>query len=76
MINYPVFTEKSTNLLEKQDKYTFELSRQFTKPQIRVIVEKLCSVRVRAVNTIRGFGKKRGSAKGTRFKRAFITVEN
>lgn len=56
-----VITEKSMRGVEA-GKYTFEVSRDATKPKIREAVERLFGVRVVKVNTLRipGKTKRRG----------------
>jgi large subunit ribosomal protein L23 len=52
----PVITEKST-LATEHDQVIFNVSRTATKPQIKEAVEKLFSVKVKAVNTLIRKGK-------------------
>ncbi len=52
----PVITEKSTRGSE-HNQVTFRVPMTATKPEIRVAVEKLFSVKVLAVNTLRQVGK-------------------
>lgn len=56
-----VITEKSMRSVDA-GKYTFEVRRDATKPQIREAVERLFGVRVVKVNTLRipGKTKRRG----------------
>lgn len=73
-----VFTEKASRLVEKYDKYTFEVDVRLTKPQIRQFVEKFFDVKVLYVNTHLPPHKKRrtGVAQGvqTQYKRAIVTL--
>lgn len=55
----PVVTEKSTNALMEQNKYTFEVDRDANKLQIKRAVEEIFKVKVVAVNTMRIQGKLR-----------------
>jgi large subunit ribosomal protein L23 len=55
----PWVTEKSTLLKEKQGVLCFEVSRHATKVDIRRAVEKLFSVKVASVRTVRLRGKLR-----------------
>ena len=48
----PVVTEKSVELIEKENKLTFIVKRTATKHQIRRAVEKLFGVKVVKVNTL------------------------
>lgn len=52
----PVVTERSTSL-QAQDKYVFEVALDATKVMIKLAVEKLFSVHVLNVNTVRTRGK-------------------
>lgn len=74
----PVMTEKTTALMESDDKVVFRVARNATKPQIRAAVEQLFGVKVRRVNTMImpskpkrvGFNWGRRSA----FKKAVVTL--
>jgi len=48
-----VFTRKSSALLEKYNKYTFEVADHWTKVHVRWVVEKIFSVPVANVNILR-----------------------
>jgi large subunit ribosomal protein L23 len=50
LIRRPIVTEKATILLE-DNKYTFEVAPQASKPQIRAAIESLFEVKVIRVNT-------------------------
>jgi large subunit ribosomal protein L23 len=73
----PIVTEKATGLME-ENKYTFEVQDNATKPLIRYAVEEIFGVRVTAVNTYSPPRKKRrlGRFTGyrTRHKRAVVTL--
>ncbi len=56
IVRRAVITEKSMRGAEA-GKYTFEVARDATKPQIREAVEHLFGVRVVKVNTLRMVGK-------------------
>lgn len=79
LIKYPVSTEKSYRLIEK-NQYTFDVDVKLTKPQIRKVFENLFDVQVLAVNThLLPTKKKRlGLNQGykTRYKRAIITIKS
>lgn len=47
----PHLTEKTTRLLEQENKVTFKVKYEATKPQIREAVERLFDVDVEKVNT-------------------------
>ena len=54
-----VITERSTDLQEHQNKYTFKVNPRATKIDIRQAVEEIFKVRVKQVNTVRMPGKLR-----------------
>ena len=78
----PKVTEKATKLTEKLNRYTFRVSPQANKYQIKMLVEKLYGVKVVNVNTavVRGKNKSRWTKSGllrgktSAYKKAFITV--
>lgn len=74
----PVITEKSMERIG-DGKYTFVVSRNATKPQIRRAVEELFDVEVEKVNTITMRGKVRrlGRFAGRRpdWKKAVVTLK-
>ena len=75
----PIVTEKATRYSEKQNCYTFAVSPDANKFQIKDIVEKLYNVRVVQVNTANYAGKRRqrsGLLRGRKdaFKKAYVTV--
>ena len=73
----PVLTEKSTRISEL-NQFVFRVLPDATKPEIKVAVEKLFSVKVDAVNTLNVKGKvkmfrgRRG--KRSDFKKAVVTL--
>lgn len=48
----PVVTEKATRLTDKENSYTFRVSPEATKPQIKALVEELYGVKVTKINTM------------------------
>ncbi|MBD5244958.1 MAG: 50S ribosomal protein L23 [Bacteroides sp.] len=78
----PIVTEKATKLSEKLNRYTFRVSPEANKYQIKQLVEKLYGVKVVNVNTalVRGKNKSRWTKSGllrgktNAYKKAFITV--
>ena len=50
LVKYPVITEKSCRLIEK-NKYTFDIDLRLTKTQIKKMFEKLFNVKIIAINT-------------------------
>jgi len=79
----PVITEKSSQLSEKLNKYTFVVNKKATKSQIKKAIELLYNVKVEKVNTLIQRGKryliytKRGISKGRKpfYKKAIITLK-
>jgi large subunit ribosomal protein L23 len=78
IIKRPVFTEKTTRLLEKSGQYAFDVDPILTKPRIRFLIEKRFSVRVSAINVHRIPSKKRRGGISSGFtptlKRVFVTL--
>ena len=78
----PIVTEKATAYSEKQNCYTFAVSPDANKFQIKDIIEKLYNVRVEKVNIANYAGKRKqrytkgGLIRGRRnaFKKAYVTV--
>ena len=62
----PIVTEKATKLSEKLNRYTFRVSPEANKYQIKQLVEKLYGVKVVNVNTalVRGKNKSRWTKSG------------
>lgn len=78
----PIVTEKANKLSEKMNRFTFRVSPDANKYQIKTMVEKLYGVKVVAVNTAnyRGKNKSRYTKSGliqgktNAFKKAIITL--
>ena len=78
----PIVTEKATKLTEKLNRYTFRVSPEANKYQIKSLVEKLYEVKVVNVNTavVRGKNKSRWTKSGllkgstSSYKKAYVTV--
>ena len=78
----PIVTEAATRLTDKLNRYTFRVSPDANKFQIKDLVEKLYGVKVLAVNTsnVRSKNKSRYTKSGLlrgktdRWKKAFVTV--
>ena len=79
LIKYPVITEKSCRLIEK-NKYTFDVDKKLTKVQIKKILENLFQINIISVNThLPPIKKKRlGLKQGykARYKRVIITIKS
>jgi large subunit ribosomal protein L23 len=75
----PIITEKST-LLQESGKYTFEVSKHATKPQIKSAISELFDVSVSSVNILvrkgkpKTFGRNRIISPQT--KRAIVTLKD
>lgn len=78
----PILTERATNLTEKLNVYTFAVSPDANKPQIKQIVEDLYGVKVVRVNTavVRPKRKQRWTKSGLlrgkteKWKKAMVKV--
>lgn len=74
----PVVSEKSYDLIENNNTYTFEVDPRANKEQIRDAIEKVFEVRVLRVNTMnrKGKMKRTGWKLGKRkdVKRAVVTL--
>ncbi len=79
----PIVTEKATKLTEKLNRYTFRVSPEANKYQIKSLVEKLYGVKVVNVNTavVRSKNRSRWTKSGllrgktSAWKKAFVTIE-
>ncbi len=80
----PIITERATKLSEKRNCYTFRVSPDANKYQIKTLVEQLYGVKVASVNTavVRGKNKSRWTKSGllrgktAAWKKAYVTVAN
>ena len=78
----PIVTEKATQLSDKLGRYTFRVSPEANKYQIKSLIEQVYGVKVLSVNTanMRGKNKSRWTKSGllrgksNSYKKAFITV--
>ena len=77
IIRSPIITEKTT-IISEHNQVTFKVPLEVTKPEIKVAVEGLFEVKVKAVNTIVQKGKVkrfRGRlGKRSDFKKAIVTL--
>ncbi|MFD6953098.1 50S ribosomal protein L23 [Nocardiopsis sp. TSRI0078] len=73
----PVISEKSYGLMD-ENKYTFIVSPDANKTQIKIAIEKIFEVKVTSVNTINRKGKRKrtrfGYGKRPDTKRAIVSV--
>ena len=78
IIKAPIITEKSNDQIEKQNKYSFKVSLNANKVEIKQAVEAIFNVKVVDVNTIRVLPKRRrvGKYEGYRsaYKKAICTL--
>lgn len=78
LILAPIVSEKSTRAMEQANQYVFKVLKDAAKPEIKVAVEKLFSVKVLDVQTLNVKGKKKGGQKtpGRRsdWKKAYVTL--
>ena len=78
----PIVTEKATAVSEKLNRYTFCVSPDANKYQIKNLVEELYGVKVTSVNTMNYEGKRKqrytkaGLIRGKKpsFKKAIVTL--
>lgn len=78
----PIVTEKATQLTERLNRYTFRVSPEANKHQIKDLIEKLYGVKVVSVNTqnVRSKNRSRWTKSGllrgktAAWKKAYVTV--
>ena len=75
----PVVSEKSYGLME-QNVYTFYVSPDSNKTQIKIAIEEIFGVKVASVNTVNRDGKRKrtrtGFGKRKATKRAYVTLRD
>jgi large subunit ribosomal protein L23 len=78
----PVITEKSNRLMEDHGKYTFEVSLDASKLEIKNAIQELFGVKVKKVNTMivkpkkkRVLGRIRQYGRTKKWKKAIVTLE-
>ena len=75
----PVVSEKSYGLME-QNVYTFYVSPDSNKTQIKIAIEQIFGVKVSSVNTVNREGKRKrtrtGFGKRKDTKRAYVTLRD
>ena len=78
-IKYPLFTEKSLQLTKEKEQYTFIVTKQLTKPELKFFVENFFNVKVLKINTMilpkQVSAKKRVKGYYSQYKKAFITLK-
>jgi len=75
----PLFSEKTSMLKEVKNVYTFEVSMNANKIEIKKAIEKIFEVDVESVNTIKYAGKPkrfgRYSGYKSDWKKAYVTIK-
>lgn len=75
----PIITEKTSSIQTQNNSYTFRVSINANKIEIRKAIEKIFNVHVLDVNTIRQFGKVkrmgRYSGKRADWKKAIVKLK-
>jgi len=75
----PLFSEKTTGLKETKNVYTFQVSINANKIEIKKAIEKIFDVDVTDVNTIKMFGKPKRTGRWAGYKsdwkKAYVTVK-
>ncbi len=75
----PVLTEKSSDMSQAHNKYSFKVSRDSNKKEIGSAVQELFKVKVEKVNTISMRGKKKRvrfrEGKTPDWKKAIVTLK-
>ena len=71
IIKGPIITEKSNDLLEKENKYTFKVALEANKVEIKQAIEEIYNVKVLDVNTVRVLPKHRRVGKYDGFRSAY-----
>ena len=78
IIKRPIITEKSLDITEEK-KYTFEVDKNATKPEIKKAIEEIFGVDVESVNTMNMYGKlkRQGVSQGRRpaWKKAIVKLK-
>jgi large subunit ribosomal protein L23 len=78
IIKKPLLSDKTVGLINNSQ-YSFLVTRNSNKPQIKAAIEKLFNVKIKKVNTVtqpikqRRVGKFIGNK--TRYKKAIVTLE-
>ena len=71
IIKGPIITEKSNDLLEKENKYTFKVALEANKVEIKQAIEEIFNVKVVDIATIRVLPKHRRVGKYEGFRPAY-----
>lgn len=71
IIKGPIITEKSNDLLEKENKYTFKVALEANKVEIKQAIEEIYKVKVVDIATIRVLPKHRRVGKYEGYRSAY-----
>lgn len=71
IIQAPIITEKTMNLKESYNKYTFKVAKTANKVEIKNAVEEIFKVKVVSVNTINVLPKRKRVGRHEGFKPAY-----
>ena len=71
IIKAPIITERTTQLIESQNRYTFKVDRKANKVEIKKAVEMIFNVNVVSVNTINVLPKFKRMGKYEGYKNAY-----
>jgi len=75
----PIVSEKSFGIMEEQNRYTFEVAKTATKPQIADAIEAIFEVKVLKVNVMNVSGKPRrvrqALGKTRSWKKAIVSLK-
>ena len=76
IIKRPIFTPKTTYLIEMLNQYAFEVDSKITKPEMRLALEEIFSIDITSVNTCNRKYKKRskGGFLANTTKHTIVTV--
>ena len=79
IIKAPIITEKSADLAQNNNTYTFSVDVNANKTQIKQAIEKIFNVKVLSVNTVNVKPKKRRvgryTGKTNRVKKAIVKLQ-
>lgn len=79
IIKRPIVTEKSTQMMQEDNQYVFEVDRDANKIEIARAINELFNVKVTSVRTFNFIGKERrmGFHSGTKpaWKKAVVTLK-
>ena len=71
IIKGPIITEKSNDLLEKENKYTFKVALEANKVEIKQAIEEIFNVKVVDIATIKVLPKHRRVGKYEGYRSAY-----